>query len=996
MLTRGPLEWGVFFIALMLPGSSAATTQLEIALTLVYQEEARDEEAIHRIRDLRELGQFDDAEHTIEEFRRDPTMNYSTMVRLALERALVQSDQQDYERALDTAYDALELARKPSPSDPILVADVSIVIAQIFLASGQADSAMHKSREAWALKRETIGEEHPSTLQAGCAMIHMSVHAGRHREVLAVARKLVDLGRSTFSRSDPRLFQCIAELGEIHRIMGKYDEAERNFLEVARWNEDYDPNSIDAGVSLMQLGHLYLERGEHDRVQDELERAKQFLNRYDEAGGTRATRAKIGLIGLAILLANARGEPETAMELLDSVLNRASAKSQIPDQMLDLIAAIALDLCQRSSCIDETDLLATILSYRETQHGELHISTANARWRMGLARARRADFERAFYDLDVVSIFLERLLGRDHPTLIGLHRDTASVRWLSNAVEDARHRLILVAEHEHALIDQMVLMGEETRRLEQVRDFDKTVDGIFTILKENSGEFGAENEYLLQLAFNRKLRVMEVMAKGTARLQRCFDDENAKIGDLRDIQRRYATLLSSSSTASTNQSARALSEQARDLWRYVHRKCPRDERGYDFEIKELQRKIPAQAALLEYMSYRPWVRERNQVMRGPRRYGVSVVSADQVSWLDLGNAEEIDRQISELRKSIFNHKSPDSSSLRQRLIDGPIGVLKAADIRRIIIAPDKGLSLIPFAALKGSDNRYLVEDYRLQHVMSGRDLLRSSIAVSTGPGLIVLGTDTLGWVREEAEYILSEFGAHNFEDIRGANATEYAILSRKRPWLVHFGAHGRSSLERSSQVGESPKTRIAVDFMPEAGNAMLESWLEVAAGTQGQGLDGDGLLTAFEISGWDLRGTQMVTLAACNSGVGDVSSYSEMVGLQRAFFLAGSQTQVVSLWAVDDERTADLMKRYYSGLAVGLGTGTAMRSAQLGLIAEGYRDRPDQWASFVVFGDDRGLIRPPCRSPGGGCITRSGAGESCRPMLLFVIIGLRRRNKTSS
>ena len=93
---------------------------------------------------------------------------------------------------------------------------------------------------------------------------------------------------------------------------------------------------------------------------------------------------------------------------------------------------------------------------------------------------------------------------------------------------------------------------------------------------------------------------------------------------------------------------------------------------------------------------------------------------------------------------------------------------------------------------------------------------------------------------------------------------------------------------------------------------MLRSGLAFSGFNMRQGGGDDGVLTALEITGMDLQGTQLVVLSACETGLGDVQSGEGVYGLRRAFTLAGAQSQVMSLWRVDDEATKDLMVNYYS------------------------------------------------------------------------------------
>jgi CHAT domain-containing protein len=114
---------------------------------------------------------------------------------------------------------------------------------------------------------------------------------------------------------------------------------------------------------------------------------------------------------------------------------------------------------------------------------------------------------------------------------------------------------------------------------------------------------------------------------------------------------------------------------------------------------------------------------------------------------------------------------------------------------------------------------------------------------------------------------------------------------------------------------------------------------------------GDGILTALEAAGLDLWGTSLVTLSACDTGVGEIRTGEGVYGLRRAFFLAGSETLVMSLWPVSDAVTREVMTAYYGGLKDGLGRGDALRRAQLAMLARKSRQHPFYWASFIQAGE---------------------------------------------
>jgi CHAT domain-containing protein len=117
----------------------------------------------------------------------------------------------------------------------------------------------------------------------------------------------------------------------------------------------------------------------------------------------------------------------------------------------------------------------------------------------------------------------------------------------------------------------------------------------------------------------------------------------------------------------------------------------------------------------------------------------------------------------------------------------------------------------------------------------------------------------------------------------------------------------------------------------------------------------DGILTALEVAGMDLQGTQLVVLSACETGVGKISNGDGVYGLRRAVSMAGAESQVISLWKVDDKATEELMTQFYEHLQAGQGRGEALRQSQQSLRLNPLYMDPFYWAGFIPAGDWRSL-----------------------------------------
>ena len=134
-------------------------------------------------------------------------------------------------------------------------------------------------------------------------------------------------------------------------------------------------------------------------------------------------------------------------------------------------------------------------------------------------------------------------------------------------------------------------------------------------------------------------------------------------------------------------------------------------------------------------------------------------------------------------------------------------------------------------------------------------------------------------------------------------------------------------------------------------NPLLRSGLALAGANLPGAAGSDGILTALEATGLNLWGTKLVTLSACDTGVGEVRNGEGVYGLRRAFVLAGTETLVMSLWPVSDRITRETMTTYYIGLRAGLGRGDALRQAKLAVLEHSQWSHPYYWASFIQSGE---------------------------------------------
>jgi CHAT domain-containing protein len=268
----------------------------------------------------------------------------------------------------------------------------------------------------------------------------------------------------------------------------------------------------------------------------------------------------------------------------------------------------------------------------------------------------------------------------------------------------------------------------------------------------------------------------------------------------------------------------------------------------------------------------------------------------------------------------------------------------------VLIAPDGVLCGLPFAALPGrKDGTYLVEEFTIGYVTSGRHLLELNADKdrTRGQGLLAVGGldygpvpakpsdkaalaplafEPLPGTRLEAEAITRLYRAA-FDKAqpprRFAGPDADAARLKKElppgakagPRYLHLATHGFFEAPPPALQARSKEPSAAQERQDRllGRNPLLSSGLVLAGANQSYE---KGILTAEEVSSMDLRGVDLAVLSACETGLGRVDYGEGVLGLQRGFQRAGARALAVSLWNVNDAATSVLMEEFYTNLWV--------------------------------------------------------------------------------
>jgi CHAT domain-containing protein/tetratricopeptide (TPR) repeat protein len=194
--------------------------------------------------------------------------------------------------------------------------------------------------------------------------------------------------------------------------------------------------------------------------------------------------------------------------------------------------------------------------------------------------------------------------------------------------------------------------------------------------------------------------------------------------------------------------------------------------------------------------------------------------------------------------------------------------------------------------------------------------------------------------------------------LEGNNAKEESLTQftdKEAKGILHIATHGYAFPEYTSLDTTIKENSLRYSYRFSQ-NPMVRSGLILAGGNwawtgsdtlETLGAEENGILTALEVSGLNLRNTKLVVLSACETGLGKIEGSEGTFGLKRGFKLAGVEQMIVSLWSVPDKETMELMTLFYEDLTQTLDPIQSFEKAQKQM-RENYPTRPDLWAGFVL------------------------------------------------
>jgi len=918
----------------------------------------------------------------------------------------------NYATAFDLLARAEAIRARALPDYPVTISMLDLR-GDLFYLTGDIPKAQDTWSTGLTLAQRTVWQGHPSIALFLRKLAASADAFGDREKSRQLLGRAAEIGRHSLPPCHVEVAGLLNDRADSMQRDGEYSEARRLYRRELDSLAACHANANWMATALFNYAGLHSEMGEVDEAVALYERA---IRTWTAALGPRHPYVARGIDALAEVMATqgqlsqARTQYERALQI-----RRRTDRADGPDVAWTLtnLAKVEDRLGRRAAALQDLDKAIAIYAkagpFDEPDHLARTLELS------GFLHAREGDLERARQNLVAAQSERTRIFGPVHPLSSESHVALARVEYLQG--EDAP-ALTAALQAEAAWRDHLrhtIRYLPERQAIAYSSTRPLGLDLAVSIAASSAS--AVAGQVFDEVIRSRGMILDEFAAR--ARARRLSDPQIASLhATVVQASQRFANLVVRSldepvSRALLDEARDQKEEAERAVAEHNVVESLAEYRRARLGANDILAALPADAVLVSFVRYERTVRNAAapDLQDPTSSYGAFVVRAGAstpIVFVPLGPVRTIDAVVHAWRESASEPLGPDdfsqSTTLRhyvriasrlRRVIWDPLANY-VADARRIFIVPDGLLNTVSLAALPDKQGHFLGEDVAFIHYLSTeRDLVSPAaepqsgrlLAVgspvfggsvkaptaSSSPGCGTSGhlhfTDLPGSSLEATEVsrLWPEHGPQDVTLLKGVAATESAVknaLPGRR--VIHLATHGfflsgecRPSITGARGVGgivlsAGSRTRPAVEENP-----LLLSGLALAgANDRGAARPGqdDGILTAEEIVGVNLQGTEWAVLSACDTGLGEIKAGESVFGLRRAFQIAGVRTVIMSLWPVDDQATVQWMHELYvARLQKHMDTAESVQAASLAILnarrAKGLSTHPFFWAGFVAAGD---------------------------------------------
>lgn len=839
--------------------------------------------------------------------------------------------------------------------------------ARLNLHFGQ--SAYATGRYVYAAKRLNVAQQYfekaylttdLSYLKAIASQGLLYTSMGRFPLAEKFTSKALELRQEQLGETNMAVAASMNNYAVLHYNLGRYNESEKEFAEAMKVvEENKQQAAMPYAILLNNQAILYQSMGRYDDAVKQLKKALQLAGQLEVS----KARNHLKFFSNLALLYQQMGKYAEAEEIYRGLEKRLERGKPEFANFLNNVAILAMLMKKEDKVEQMLKQSAEIYKTTMTDKSPAYAKVISDLGNFYRYKARYADAE------PLLQQSLEtRLatLGDSHPLYVQSQEDLAVLYWKQKQFDKA---IPLYKEVMEKSLDFVNRYFPPMSEAEKTKYWD-IMSPRFERFYDFAIEASASDKSLLNDMFEYRLATKGLLLSSTKKVsESILNSGNQKlIADYiewLDSKEQLTTLYSYSKEDlqeqsinidslqnATNAMEKKLSENSKEFSQFFFTSKTK--------LSDVQRELKTDDVLVEMIRLRKF----DQVLTDECRYAALVVtkSGSQPKLVLMDNGNDMEGKYAKSYRISMKSKLNDEQSYNYywEPLDAEVKGKK-----KIWFSPDGVYTQINLYTLKKAGGSFLINQYDVILIGNPRDLVtnKSKNAMSAGKKATLIGYPDYGGggvivqlpgTKVEVDNINKLLKTSGFQvsELTQRDATETNLKSAHKISILHIATHGYflKDVEKASwPIGV--QADYAKDNVLLRSGLMLTGASEASGTTQTLDSSNNGIMTSYEAMNLDLKGTDLVVLSACETGLGEIKAGEGVYGLQRAFLVAGAEAIIMSLWKVDDEATQLLMNNFYANWVKTNDRQKAFKQAQQQLLANEKFKAPMYWGAFVMMED---------------------------------------------
>ncbi len=981
---------------------------------------------------LIEEGEYDEALKTATETLSLRKIEFGPQHYLVAESlgiiAKIQYYSGEYEKA-DFLYKEIIAIYETEPDH----AEVGIALnnlALLYLGSGDFKKAEQLFNKALVICEKLLDPEDPTVAVILNNLGLISFNLGENTKAERLYLKALNISEKTLGPEHPTIAMILNNLGLIYLDSDKYKMAEQVYKKALVINKNIlGPEDVEVAKNLLNLASCYYKMGDNDQTKTLYIQALAIFENELEDDDPLLARARNNL---AILYDDLGNDSKAEQLHLRALYAREKAVDPNLFDIAESLNNLGAFYIKIEKYIKAEKLLNRALKINIKLLGDEHIRVATTQGNLAFIYAQLGEYKKAQKYYENSFALYKKIFGSEHSEVSDMMINLALFYASQDNLTKAFQLTMQAQKINTKLIDYVTGFSSDKRKLNFLISKEKSLHLTLSFLFQPtlSHDLSVQKD-ILNVWLKRKGLILETQKKYHEAL---FYSDNKEISqtamELSKIRSKlsklvFSTLNQEDEGTYKNEIAQ-LENQKGELEATLSKLSKvfaTEQKKSNVTCVKLAQTMPSNTVLVDFarISQFNFKNKNNDQIWLPDRYIAFIIHSgkgDEIDWIDLGPADDIDTAISAFRKMLagantdMTGEKVNNLNKLYTMIFQPLKS-KIGNTKELFISPDGDLSLLPFEVLLNNYDKFLIEDYTFNCLSAGRDILGFGETIEKRNKSLIIGNpnfninneqkrtiinnlelkkhdgksiakrskdipsssswQSLPGTQDEVQAIHNIIGKDKAELFTGKKAMEETLMYWGVPKILHLATHGfflenrpidfknNNVINRGFSLQEPTDQIISPSpISVDTENPLLRSGIVLAGANKILNTENDtisdGIVTSEEILGMNLRGTEMVVLSACDTGLGEVKNGEGVFGLRRAFTQAGAKSLVMSMWKVPDKETKELMVNFYSNIyKKGMNRSQALRQAtlkQMQITKDRYKNKnPYFWGAFVFMGE---------------------------------------------